>query len=175
MKRGRIYDDITQTIGATPLIRLRSLTAGLAGQVVVKHEGYNPFNSVKDRIGAAMIEDACRVIEHRDFADLFGADALAEVPLAAVVGDGMVVAGTVDRLLIRDDRVLVADFKTGRRVPAGNDTIPPSHLRQMAAYRAALRIIFRDRPIEAALIYTAGPVLFPLSDALLDDHAPAGG
>jgi cysteine synthase len=60
MKRGRIYDDITQTIGATPLIRLRSLTAGLAGQVVVKHEGYNPFNSVKDRIGAAMIEDALK-------------------------------------------------------------------------------------------------------------------
>jgi cysteine synthase len=60
MKRGRIYDDITQTIGATPLIRLRNLSAGLAGQVVVKHEGFNPFNSVKDRIGAAMIEDALK-------------------------------------------------------------------------------------------------------------------
>src|SRR5687768_14470052 len=60
MKRGRIYDDITQTIGSTPLIRLRSLTAGLAAQVVVKHEGFNPFNSVKDRIGAAMIEDALK-------------------------------------------------------------------------------------------------------------------
>jgi cysteine synthase len=60
MKRGRIYDDITQTIGATPLIRLRKLTAGLGGQVVVKHEGFNPFNSVKDRIGAAMIEDAIK-------------------------------------------------------------------------------------------------------------------
>ena len=60
MKRGRIYDDITQTIGATPLIRLRALGAGLGAQVVVKHEGFNPFNSVKDRIGAAMIEDALK-------------------------------------------------------------------------------------------------------------------
>jgi cysteine synthase len=60
MKRGRIYDDITQTMGSTPLIRLRHLSAGLGGQVVIKHEGFNPFNSVKDRIGAAMVEDALK-------------------------------------------------------------------------------------------------------------------
>jgi len=58
MGRGKIYDDITQTIGETPLIRLNRLTEQLPGEVVIKHEGYNPYNSVKDRIGVAMIEDA---------------------------------------------------------------------------------------------------------------------
>src|SRR5690606_12145369 len=58
MARGRIYDDITQTIGDTPLIRLRRLSQGLDAEVVLKHEGFNPFASVKDRIGVAMIEDA---------------------------------------------------------------------------------------------------------------------
>ena len=58
MPRSRIYDDVTQTIGDTPLIRLRKLGAGLPAQVVIKHEGFNPYNSVKDRIGAAMIDDA---------------------------------------------------------------------------------------------------------------------
>jgi cysteine synthase len=58
MPRGKIYDDITQTIGDTPLIRLHRLAAGLPGRVVVKHEGFNPYNSVKDRIGVAMLEDA---------------------------------------------------------------------------------------------------------------------
>ncbi|HEX7019598.1 MAG TPA: cysteine synthase A [Gemmatimonadaceae bacterium] len=58
MPRGRIFDDITQTIGETPLIRLKRLGAGLPGHVVVKHEGFNPFNSVKDRIGVAMLGDA---------------------------------------------------------------------------------------------------------------------
>ncbi|NLG63073.1 MAG: pyridoxal-phosphate dependent enzyme, partial [Candidatus Cloacimonetes bacterium] len=58
MARGRIYDDITQTIGNTPLIRLRRLTEGVAAEVVIKHEGFNPYSSVKDRIGVAMIEDA---------------------------------------------------------------------------------------------------------------------
>ena len=58
MPRGRIYDDITQTIGETPLIRLSRLGAGLGAEVVIKHEGFNPYNSVKDRIGVALIADA---------------------------------------------------------------------------------------------------------------------
>ncbi|HEX8695527.1 MAG TPA: cysteine synthase A [Longimicrobium sp.] len=58
MPRNRIYRDVTETVGDTPLVQLNRLAAGLPGRVVVKHEGYNPFNSVKDRIGAAMIDDA---------------------------------------------------------------------------------------------------------------------
>ena len=58
MARESIHDSITRTIGNTPLIRLRRLGADLPGEVVVKHEGFNPFASVKDRIGVAMIEDA---------------------------------------------------------------------------------------------------------------------
>jgi cysteine synthase A len=58
MPHGKIYQDVTETVGNTPLIRLVRLAAGLPGKVAVKHEGSNPFNSVKDRIGAAMINDA---------------------------------------------------------------------------------------------------------------------
>jgi cysteine synthase A len=58
MPHGKIYPDVTETVGNTPLIRLHRIAAGLAARIVVKHEGYNPFNSVKDRIGAAMINDA---------------------------------------------------------------------------------------------------------------------
>jgi cysteine synthase A len=58
MGHGRIYDDVTRTMGGTPLIRLNRLGAGLPARIAVKHEGYNPFSSVKDRIGVAMLEDA---------------------------------------------------------------------------------------------------------------------
>src|SRR5438046_10517800 len=58
MPTARIFPDVTATVGNTPLIQLSRLTTGLAGRVAVKHEGYNPFNSVKDRIGAAMVDDA---------------------------------------------------------------------------------------------------------------------
>lgn len=58
MPRNRIYRDVTETFGDTPLIQLNRMAAGLPGRLVVKHEGYNPFNSVKDRIGAAMLDEA---------------------------------------------------------------------------------------------------------------------
>ena len=56
----RIYQDITKTIGNTPLVRLNRITAGLKAQVVAKLESFNPAGSVKDRIGVSMIEAAER-------------------------------------------------------------------------------------------------------------------
>lgn len=53
-----IYHDITQTIGATPLVRLNWITAGLHATVLAKLEFRNPLGSVKDRIGLAMITSA---------------------------------------------------------------------------------------------------------------------
>lgn len=58
MATGRIYDSITETMGGTPLIRLRRLGEGLGATIVLKHEGFNPYASVKDRIGVAMVEEA---------------------------------------------------------------------------------------------------------------------
>jgi cysteine synthase len=58
MSSERVRERITGTIGDTPLIRLRHLTRGIPGRVVLKREGFNPYGSVKDRIGVAMVEDA---------------------------------------------------------------------------------------------------------------------
>src|SRR5438876_4201509 len=56
--RGRIYDDITQTIGHTPLVRLRRVVGDTRATVVAKLECFNPLWSVKDRIGVSMIDAA---------------------------------------------------------------------------------------------------------------------
>ena len=55
---GKIYEDLTKTIGSTPLVRLNRLTKGLDATVLAKVEYFNPLGSVKDRIGLAMIEAA---------------------------------------------------------------------------------------------------------------------
>ena len=57
---GRIYDNVSELVGRTPLVRLNRLTEGLDATVVAKLEFYNPANSVKDRIGAAIIDAAER-------------------------------------------------------------------------------------------------------------------
>ena len=54
----KIYDNITQTVGGTPLVKLNRLSQGLNATVLVKMESHNPLGSVKDRIGIAMIEAA---------------------------------------------------------------------------------------------------------------------
>jgi cysteine synthase A len=55
---GKIYADLTKTIGNTPLVRLNRVTKGLDATVLVKMESFNPLSSVKDRIGVSMIEAA---------------------------------------------------------------------------------------------------------------------
>lgn len=56
--RGRVHENITQTFGVTPLVKLGRVTEGAAGTVLAKLENFNPLWSVKDRIAVAMIEDA---------------------------------------------------------------------------------------------------------------------
>lgn len=58
--QGRVFDDVTQCIGNTPLIRLRRVTEGCGATVLAKVENLNPLWSVKDRIGRAMIDAAER-------------------------------------------------------------------------------------------------------------------
>ena len=60
MAQQRIFRDVTETVGNTPLIQLNKVAKGLGARVVIKHEGYNPFDSVKDRIGTAMVDDAVK-------------------------------------------------------------------------------------------------------------------
>lgn len=114
---------------------------------------------------------ALDVIENPDFSGIFSADALAEAPVAGVF-DGLVIAGTIDRLIVTETLVEIVDFKTGRRVPPSADDIPTQHLRQMAAYAAVLEGIFPGREVRASLLYSEGPVIHRLSKAQLAAHKP---
>ena len=55
---GRIYNNIVETVGRTPLVKLNKVTAGVDATILLKCEFFNPLSSVKDRIGMSMIEDA---------------------------------------------------------------------------------------------------------------------
>lgn len=58
MQHGKIYNNITETIGNTPMIRLNRIVPEGSAEVVVKMESFNPLSSVKDRIAISMVEDA---------------------------------------------------------------------------------------------------------------------
>ena len=122
-----------------------------------------------------ILAETLGVLTHPDHAGLFGPGSLAEVPITGIVKneDGVhVLSGQVDRLWVTDEAVSVIDFKTNRPPPETEADVHPRYLRQMAAYRNALREIYPDRPVRAVLLWTLGPRLMELSDAILDDSAP---
>ena len=109
-----------------------------------------------------MADLVCAIIANPAHNDLFGPQSLGEAPIAATLPDGQVIAGTVDRLLVTEEKVRIVDFKTGLAIPSDVGAVPASHRRQMEIYREALRVIFPGRTIEAALLYTAGPKFIPV-------------
>jgi len=114
-----------------------------------------------DDMRREMVESAIAVLNDTQFAEIFSPGSLAEVPLAATIG-GVVVAGTADRLLVTDTHVTVVDFKTTRRPPQSLDHVPKPTIRQMAAYVAALEVIFPDHQVRAAVLYTQTPQIIEL-------------
>ena len=122
-----------------------------------------------DRDG--VLDSVLAVLDHPDLAALFGPASRAETPLAGVIAN-QIIGGLVDRIAILPDKIIIADYKTNRDPPANPAATPILYLRQMAAYRALLARIYPDRPVRCVLIWTAGPIVTNLPDALLDPHTP---
>ncbi len=120
---------------------------------------------------AEILHEALAVMAHPAIAPAFGPGSLAEAPLAGRV-QGRLILGQVDRLLVTPARITLLDFKSNRPPPTLAEAAPPAYLRQMAAYRAVLRLAFPGRPVDCSLVWTYGAQVMPLPDALLDAHAP---
>jgi ATP-dependent helicase/nuclease subunit A len=125
---------------------------------------------------AEMAEAAFGVIDHPDFAEVFGPGSRAEVAMAGSSPDlpaGVGVSGRVDRLVVTPDRALVVDYKTNRPAPPTIEAADPGYIAQMAVYWAVLRAIFPGRRIGAALVWTDGPKLMPVPEKMMAEALAA--
>ena len=164
-KRGRILHALLQTLPSLPPnARPAALAAYLA------EPAHNLSAAQQSELGGEVLA----VLHHPNFAPLFGPGSRAEVPLVGDVGTlkPRVISGQVDRLLVSETTVTIVDFKTNRPPPKDETGVPEVYLRQMAAYRAALRQIYPDHEIISVLLWTDGPKLMRLSDTILDTHTP---
>jgi len=164
-KRGRLIHSLLQSL---PELAAEARPAALAAYLALP--AHELTAAQQTEIGGEVLA----VLEHPDFKALFGPGSRAEVPVVGDVGtiEPCVISGQVDRLLITDDEVTVIDFKTNRPPPRDQSEVAGVYLRQMAAYRAALRRIYPERRITAVLLWTDGPRLMRLDDEVLDPHAP---
>ncbi|WP_372622442.1 double-strand break repair helicase AddA [Falsiroseomonas sp.] len=130
-----------------------------------------PGHGLDPAAQAAMLAEVLALLAEPELAAAFGPGSLAEAPIAGRLGDRLV-SGQVDRLLVAPDRVLVLDYKTNRPPPLTFDQVPALYLRQMAAYRAVLRLAYPGRAVECVLVWTYGARFMRLPGELLDTHAP---
>jgi ATP-dependent helicase/nuclease subunit A len=134
-----------------------------------------PLHGLGEAERAEILAETLAVLEHPDFAALFGPDSRAEVPIAGVLEGARgaeVVSGQIDRLVVTGEAVQVVDYKTNRPAPQREDQVSPLYLRQMATYRAVLQGVYPGRRIESFLLWTEAPRIMQLSDEALAGHAP---
>ena len=118
-----------------------------------------------------IVSETLAIVQDARFAPLFAPGSLSEVPVVARLGEGdgaRELSGQIDRLAILDDALLVLDYKTNRPPPSSPQEVAPGYIAQLAAYRSALRLMFPERALRAAIIWTDGPKLMEIPSTLLD-------
>ena len=120
---------------------------------------------------AEIVRQILAILDDARFAALFAAGSRAELPIVGhIPGVGtepIAVSGQVDRLVVSDDTVLIADYKSDRAVPSGLDAVE-SYVAQLGLYRAVLSRLYPDKRVRAALVFTSGPRLIELPEAAMD-------
>jgi ATP-dependent helicase/nuclease subunit A len=120
---------------------------------------------------ATILDQTLALINDARFATLFGPGSRGEVPIVgrlACRSGALAVTGQVDRLIVTETEVWIADFKTNRPPPRGIAEVPPAYVRQLSIYRAVLAQIYPGLTIRCALIWTEVPDLMELPADELD-------
>jgi ATP-dependent helicase/nuclease subunit A len=160
--RGSLVHRLTQSLPDIPTERRRK-----AAQDYLARAGVKLAAEEREQLA----EQVMLVLEEKRFYELYGPGSRAEVPIVGRLilgGETVRVSGQIDRLVVTQASVLIADFKTNRPAPRRIEDVPPSYVRQLALYRAVLAKLYPDKPVHAALIWTEVPDLMELSGEALD-------
>ena len=127
--------------------------------------------------GEDLLPLAQAVLADPSLAHIFTQNSLAEVTLTAKLPSlgGQAVLGTIDRLIIENDRILAVDFKSNTVVPGAPEKTPAGVLAQMGAYLEMLEQLYPEKSVEVAILWTQTARLMPLPhdivrDALVSAH-----
>ncbi|HSZ73596.1 MAG TPA: double-strand break repair helicase AddA [Rhizomicrobium sp.] len=150
----------------TMLARLPEIEPAIRSGLAIK---FLLARGLEQQDAEMLAQETLRILDDPIFAEAFVPGSRAEVPLIADLPElNAKVNGRIDRLAISNDTVLAVDFKTDREPPRHENEVSTASVAQMALYRAALQKIFPDKRITCGLVFTNGPHLIPLNDALLD-------
>lgn len=167
--RGRLIHMLLQT--------LPEMSPGTRVEHALRYLSGSSFN-LGDATRVEIVDAVQAVLDHPEFAPLFGPGSRAEVPIAARLavrqanGEEIVISGQVDRLVVTDGEVFIVDYKTNRPAPPDIARAAPVYVRQIAAYRLALMTLFPDHCVRGFLLWTDGPDLMEIPAELMDRALP---
>lgn len=163
--RGRLIHGLLQYL---PDVAPESRAKAAARFVAAK--GANLAEPQRD----AIVAEALAVVNDSAFAPVFAPGSLAEVPVAARISgpdQASNLTGQIDRLAIVGDSLFILDYKTNRPPPMRVEDVAPTYLAQLAAYRCAVLALFPKKAVRTALLWTDGPRLMEVPEALLEPFA----
>lgn len=166
-RRGALIHRLLQSLPAVP-VEMRQPRAS----AYLKLKGHRLSPEEQQEIASTVM----RLLNHHAFGAVFAPDGLAETPIVAQVrlagGRLVPIVGSIDRMIIRPEDVLILDFKSNRPPPDTLEKVDPSYVTQLALYRRAMLQLFPDKAVRAALLWTEGPTLMELTETLMDSHLP---
>lgn len=109
-----------------------------------------------------ILTETLKILKNPEFSKIFTEKSRAEVSISALLEDGRLINGQIDRLLVTNDEIYIVDYKTNRPPPKTSSEIPEIYKNQMNAYADTLRQIYPKREVKAALLWTDGPYLMPV-------------
>jgi len=122
---------------------------------------------------SATLAEIETILTDSRFAAVFAPGSIAEAPIVARIitrtGEEVILNGQIDRLCIHDNEILIVDYKTNRPPPASVKSVNQQYIRQLAAYRLALREIYPNHAIHAGLLWTHNAVLMEIDEKRLID------
>jgi len=135
-----------------------------AARAFVAARGASLAQELRDEI----VAETLAIVREASFAPLFCPGSLAEVPVVARIG-AYDLEGQIDRLARVEGGLLILDYKTNRPPPKALAEVAPAYIAQLAAYRTALKSLFPDLTLRAALLWTDGPRLMEIPSPSLDE------
>src|SRR5215510_14561981 len=138
----QIYDSILETVGRTPLVRLRNVTAGLACTVAAKVEFFNPGGSVKDRPGIRMLEEAEKTGKLKPGGTIIE-------PTSGNTGTGLAMAAAVKGyrcILVMPDKMASEKFQLLRAYGAEVVTVPTVAANSPESYYSVANRLTQEIP-----------------------------
>jgi ATP-dependent helicase/nuclease subunit A len=165
LERGRAIHRALERLGSAPAEKWGDIAREVALQFID-----DPV------LAQAAAKESLAVRRDLLLSHLFAPGSYGEVPLRGFVdwrGKTVDVAARLDRVVVRENDVLIVEYKTDRVVPKSDAAIPPSYVAQLALYRLAVQRLFPGRVVNCGILWTVEPRLGLLPSTLLHEVVSA--